>query len=120
TNENFAELLAEYEKDTQVLKEGTVVKGVIVGMNDKGVAVDIGAKSVGYIPSTEFKADGAIQEGDVVDVFLERLENKRGELLISRDLARRHNAWNNLKQCLEDKTIIEGVVLGKVKGGYAV
>ena len=120
TNENFAELLAEYEKDGQVLKEGNIVKGVIVGISDKGVAVDIGAKSIGYVQALEFKADGAIEEGDVVDVFLERLENKRGELLISRDNARRYSNWNYLKQCLEDKTVIEGKVLGKVKGGYAV
>ncbi|MCE3255544.1 MAG: rpsA [Rickettsiaceae bacterium] len=118
--ENFAELLAEYEKDCQVLKEGTVVKGVVVGISDKGVAVDIGAKSIGYVPLTEFRSDGNIEEGDVVDVMLERLENKKGDLLISRDNARKYNNWNFLKQCLEDKTIIEGKVLGKVKGGYAV
>lgn len=118
--ENFAELLAEYEKDCQILKEGNVVKGVVVGISDKGVAVDIGAKSIGYIPLVEFRADGNIEEGDVVDVFLERLENKKGDLLISRDSARRYNNWNYLKNCLEDKSIIEGVVLGKVKGGYAV
>ncbi len=119
-NENFAELLAEYEKDCQVLKEGTVVKGVVVGISDKGVAVDIGAKSIGYVPLTEFRVDGNIEEGDVVDVMLERLENKKGDLLISRDNARRYNNWNYLKHCLEDKTIIEGKILGKVKGGYAV
>ena len=119
-NENFAELFAEYEKDCQVLKEGTVVKGVVVGISDKGVAVDIGAKSIGYVPLTEFRADGNIEEGDVVDVMLERLENKKGDLLISRDNARRYNNWNFLKNCLEDKTIIEGKILGKVKGGYAV
>jgi len=119
-NENFAELLAEYEKDCQVLKEGTVVKGVIVGISDKGVAIDIGAKSIGYVPLTEFRADGNIEDGDVVDVMLERLENKKGDLLISRDNARRYNNWNFLKHCLEDRTVIEGKVLGKVKGGYAV
>jgi small subunit ribosomal protein S1 len=120
TGENFAELLAEYEKDCQVLKEGSVVKGVVVGISDKGVAVDIGAKSIGYVPLTEFRADGNIEEGDVVDVLLERLENKKGDLIISRDSARRQNNWNYLKHCLEDKTIIEGKILGKVKGGYAV
>ncbi len=120
SSENFAELLAEYEKDCQVLKEGNVVKGVIVGINDKGVAVDIGAKSIGYVPITEFRADGNIEEGDVVDVLLEKLENKKGDLIVSRDNARRHNNWHYLKQCLEDKTIIEGLILGKVKGGYAV
>lgn len=120
TGEDFAALLAEYEKDCQVLKEGTVVKGVVVGISDKGVAIDIGAKSIGYVPLLEFRADGNIEEGDVVDVMLERLENKKGDLLISRDNARRYNNWNYLKHCLEDKTVIEGKVLGKVKGGYAV
>jgi len=120
TNENFAELLAEYEKDCQVLKEGTVIKGVVVGISDKGVAIDVGAKSIGYVPLTEFRADGNIEEGDVVDVLLDRLENKKGDLIISRDNARRYNNWNYLKQCLEDKTVIEGLVLGRVKGGYAV
>ncbi len=118
--ENFAELFEEYEKDSQKLIEGTVVKGVIVGITDKGVAVDIGAKSVGFIDGAEFKRDGEIEEGDVVDVFLERLENKRGELIISRDNARRFNNWHYLKNCLEDKSTIEGKVIGKVKGGYAV
>ena len=117
--ENFAELFEEYEKDTQKLIEGTVVKGVIVGISDKGVAVDIGAKSVGFVDINEFRRDGKIEEGDVVDVFLERLENKRGELIISRDNARRFNNWHYLKQCLEDKTIIEGKIIGRVKGGYA-
>jgi len=118
--ENFADLFEEYEKDSQKLVEGTVVKGVIVAITDKGVAIDIGAKSVGFIDIMEFKRDGEVIEGDVVDVFLERLENKRGELIISRDNARRYNNWNYLKNCLEDKTVIEGKIIGKVKGGYAV
>jgi small subunit ribosomal protein S1 len=118
--ENFHDLFEEYEKDSQKLEEGTVVKGVIVGITDKTVAVDIGAKSVGFIDVAEFRRDGVIEEGDVVDVFLERLENKRGELIISRDNARRFNNWQYLKNCLEDKSTIEGKVIGKVKGGYAV
>ena len=119
SQEDFAKLFEEYEKDTQQLKEGTVVKGVVVGISDKGVAVDIGAKSVGFVDIAEFRRDGEIEEGDVVDVFLERLENKRGELIISRESARRLNNWNFLKNCLEDKTIIDGKIIGRVKGGYA-
>lgn len=119
-SENFAQLFEEYEKDSQKLIEGTVVKGVIVGILDKGVAVDIGAKSVGFIDIAQFRRDGEIKEGDVVDIFLERLENKRGELVISRDNARRFIAWNFLKQCMEDKATIDGKVVGRVKGGYAV
>ena len=63
--ENFAALLEEYEKTGQKLAEGTVVKGVIVGISDRGVAVDIGAKSVGFIDGQEFKRDGEINEGEV-------------------------------------------------------
>ena len=120
SNENFAQLLDEYEKDSQKLEEGSVVKGVIVGINEKGVAVDIGAKSIGYIQIGEFKFDGDIKEGDVLDIFLEKLENKKGELVVGRDSARRYTNWHFLKQALEDKTVIEGVILGRVKGGYAV
>ena len=119
--EDFKKLLEEYEADTQKLTLGSVVKGVIVGISDsKGIAIDIGAKSIGYIQDSEFKIDGDINEGDVVDVFLEKLEDKRGELVISRENARRLNNWNSLKQALEDKTIVEGTILGRVKGGYAV
>lgn len=118
--EDFIKLFHEYESDSQQLKEGTVIKGVIVAINEKTVAVDIGAKSVGFIDIAEFKRDGEIEKGDVVDVLLERLENKKGELIISRENARRLNNWNFLKHCLEDKTIIEGKIIGRVKGGYAV
>ncbi|MBL6664693.1 MAG: 30S ribosomal protein S1, partial [Rickettsiales bacterium] len=119
-NEDFATLFAEYEKDSQRLTESTVVKGVIVGISDKGVAVDIGAKSVGFIDISEFRRDGEVNEGDVVDVFLERLENRKGELIISRDNARRFNNWYRLKECVESKETIEGEIIGKVKGGFAV
>ena len=118
--EDFIKLFHEYENDSQQLKEGTIIKGVIVAINEKTVAVDIGAKSVGFVDIAEFKRDGEIEQGDVVDVLLERLENKKGELIISRENARRLSNWNFLKQCLEDKTIIEGKVIGRVKGGYAV
>ncbi len=117
--EDFSTLLDEYEDSGQKFKEGTVVKGVIVGINERSVAIDIGAKSIGYIDSNEFKRDGVIKEGEVVDVFLDRLENKRGDLIISRENARRLNNWNFLKACMEDKTQIEGEIIGRVKGGYA-
>ena len=120
SNENFAELLEKFEEDSQNLKEGTVVKGVIIEISEKGVAIDVGAKSIGYIQASEFKIDGDINEGDIVDVYLERLENRRGDLIISRENARRDIAWKYLKDCLANKTVIEGKVLGKVKGGYAV
>lgn len=120
SNEDFAALFEEFEKDSQRLVEGTVVKGVIVEITDKVFAVDIGAKAVGFIDVNEFKKDGNVEVGDVTDVFLERLENKKGDLIISRDNARRYINWNFLKTCLDEKTTIEGYIIGKVKGGYAV
>ena len=118
--ENFQELLKDYIDNSQSLEEGTVVKGVIVEINDKMIAVDIGGKSIGYVDASEFSEKDKIEVGEVIDVFIERLENKRGELIISRENAKRFNNWNFLKRCLEDKTTIEGKILGKVKGGFAV
>src|SRR3989344_3859018 len=119
-SENFAKLFEEYEKDSQQLVEGTVVKGVIVGIFDKGVAIDIGGKSVGFIDIAEFRRDGEIKEGDVTDVFLARIENRKGELVISRENARRYNSWHYLKHCLEDKTAVDGNIIDGVRGNVVV
>lgn len=119
-DEDFAEVFEQYNKDFQELKEGTVIKGVIIGINDKMISVDIGGKSDGYVPVGEFKADGEIKIGDVLDFYLEKLENKKGELSISRENARRFLSWQYLHDCMDNKTIVEGDILGKVKGGFAV
>ena len=68
-DENFAELFGEYKKDSQKLVEGTIVKAVIIEITDKNVVVDVGAKSVGYLPKNEFQED--VEEGDVIDLYLE-------------------------------------------------
>ncbi|MDA9817804.1 30S ribosomal protein S1 [Flavobacteriaceae bacterium] len=120
SNENFDDLLNDPEQIGQDLKESRVAKGVIIDIGNKEVAIDVGAKSIGYINILEFKKDGAIEKGDVVDVFIEKLENRKGELLISRSDARRCINWGNLKNSLKNKEQIEGLVIGKVKGGYAV
>lgn len=117
---SFEDLLNNDDYAKQDLKEGLVVKGVIVDINQKDVSVDIGAKSIGYISVTEFRKDGEIEKGDVIDVFIEKLENRKGELILSRTNARRYINWNLLKDKMETKEEIEGFVLGKVKGGYAV
>ncbi len=118
--EDFSKLLDTFEDLGQKFKEGSVVKGVIVGIDDRSVSVDIGAKSIGFIDSNEFRRDPEINVGDVVDVFLLRLENKRGDLIISRENARRLNNWNYLRSCMENKVDIEAKIIGRVKGGYAV
>ncbi len=118
--EDFTSLLDEFENLGQKFKEGNVVKGVIVGIDDRSVSVDIGAKSIGFIDSNEFRRDPDIKVGDVVDVFLLRLEDRRGDLIISRENARRLNNWNYLRTCMEEKIDIEAEIIGRVKGGYAV
>lgn len=119
--EDFETLLAEYENNTPCLVEGTIVKGKILKIADKNVTVDIGGKSVGFIALSEFAdEDPQVQVGDVVDVFIERLENKKGELLISRASAKKYKCWNFLKECLAKSEIVDGKIIGKVKGGFAV
>lgn len=118
-NEDFETLLAEFENETQSFEEGSVVKGVIVDMDDKAVGIDIGSKSIGYIPIVEFRDDDA-KVGDVVDVLLNKIENKKGELLISRESAKKYQTWNGLKDYMNNGTIIDGKILGKVKGGFAI
>jgi small subunit ribosomal protein S1 len=117
---SFEDLLQNDDYIKQDLKEGLVVKGVIVDINQKDISVDIGAKSIGYISVIEFRKDGEVEKGDVVDVFIEKLENRKGELILSRTNARRSVNWNILKDKMETKEEIDGFVLGKVKGGYAV
>lgn len=117
--EDFENLLAEYENDTPCLQEGTIVKGTILEIADKTVTIDIGGKSVGYIALTEFAGE-EINVSDRVDIFIERLENKKGELLISRENAKKYQSWDYLKKCLNDSKVVDGKILGKVKGGFAV
>jgi len=117
---SFDSLLKNDNYVRQDLKEGCVVKGVVVDINQKDISIDIGAKSIGYVNIIEFRKDGEIEKGDVVDVFIEKLENRKGELILSRLNARRLINWNFLKQCMSSKEEIEGLILGRVKGGYAV
>ncbi|MDR0423798.1 MAG: 30S ribosomal protein S1 [Rickettsiales bacterium] len=117
--ENFEELLDQFSSETQSFEEGSILKGVIISVDEKIVGVDIGTKSVGYIPINEFR-DKEIKVGDVIDVLLNKVENKKGELLISFENAKKVQLWNLLKQYVIDNTSVEGKILGKVKGGFAI
>ena len=117
-DENFAELFGEYKKDSQKLVEGTIVKAVIIEITDKNVVVDVGAKSVGYLPKNEFQED--VEEGDVIDLYLEKIEDRKGELVVSYQKGQRLKTWEQLSNCLADDTEFEGEIIGRVKGGYAV
>ena len=122
TEENFSKLLDE-SLLSFTKKEGQIVKGKVLFVKNDNVVVDVGLKSEGRIPIREFFSPGEernINPGDEYDVLLEKLENKDGEAMLSREKARKEESWMNLEKCLEKKEQITGVITGRVKGGFTV
>ncbi|OFW69035.1 MAG: 30S ribosomal protein S1 [Alphaproteobacteria bacterium RIFCSPLOWO2_01_FULL_45_8] len=119
--ENFLELLDESFK-AQCRVEGTVVKGTIIGQDKDAFVIDVGLKSEGRIPTREFGSSrGAdLKIGDVIDVFVERMENREGEIVLSRDKARREAAWEELEVMHKKGEHVTGVITSRVKGGFTV
>jgi small subunit ribosomal protein S1 len=123
TRDDFSALLDEAFGSTD-FAEGTVVKGKIVGIEKDFAIVDVGLKTEGRILLKEFgtgpdgKATAAI--GDTVEVFLERVENALGEAVISREKARREEAWTRLEGVFERQEPVVGSIVGRVKGGFTV
>ena len=120
--ESFEELfLKENEKDEKLV--GTVIKGTVLNIEKEMVIVDVGYKAEGRIPVREFMAkdDKKLPKvGDLVDVYLERVENKYGEAVLSREKARREEAWEKLEVALNKKEKVTGTIFGRVKGGFTV
>ena len=120
--ENFADLLAEsFAEDTAI--EGSVVKGQVVEVTDDYVTIDVGLKSEGRVPLREFAApgqDAEIQAGDSVEVYVERMEDRDGAAMLSREKARREEAWIILENAFEAQERVTGVIFGRVKGGFTV
>lgn len=120
--ESFAALLEE-SLGTIPSLEGTVLKGTIVSMDSDSVMVDVGLKSEGRVALKEFSEAGKVPElkvGDDVEVYLERMENKNGEAMISREKAKREEAWTQLEKAFNDNERVNGVIFGRVKGGFTV
>lgn len=120
--ENFSELLEKSLSDFKY-KEGQVIKGTVLSITNDTVVVDVGLKSEGRIPIKEFHSPGedhTVKIGEKYDVYLEKLENKEGEALLSRERARKEESWSNLEKMQDSKQQVTGVITGRVKGGYAV
>ncbi|AGH82019.1 30S ribosomal protein S1 [Psychromonas sp. CNPT3] len=120
--ESFAELFEESLQQVET-RPGTIVKGTIVGIRNNLVFVDAGLKSEAAIDIAEFKnAAGELEVavGDVVDVALDAVEDGFGETKLSREKAKRHEAWIQLEKAYEDQETVIGVINGKVKGGFTV
>lgn len=103
--------------------EGQVVKGTVVAIENDFAIIDIGLKAEGRVPLKEFTAPGQEAEltsGDEVEVYVDRVENALGEAILSRDKARREEAWTELEKAFEGDARVEGVIFGRVKGGFTV
>ena len=120
--ESFEALLNESLGASDGL-EGSVIKGLVIALENDFVVVDAGLKSEGRVPLKEFSAPGQPVEitiGDTVEVYLERMENKNGEAVLSREKARREEAWSELEKAFERNERVDGVIFGRVKGGFTV
>ena len=120
--ESFAQLFEESLKEIET-RPGSMVKGKIVAIDNDYVIVDAGLKSESTIPAEQFKnAQGEIEVkvGDVVDVALESVESGDGETVLSREKAKRNEAWAKLEEAFKNNEAVVGVIDGKVKGGFTV
>ena len=119
--EDFASLLEESFTSNQAI-EGSVFRGTVVKMDGDFALVDVGLKSEGRVPLREFGRgnEDSPMLGQEVDVFIEKYEDKDGVILLSRDKARREEAWDNLEKQFADEVKVKGIIFGKVKGGFTV
>jgi small subunit ribosomal protein S1 len=120
--ESFAELLEESLGEREHL-EGTVVKGTVVSVDNDMALIDVGLKAEGRVPVKEFGAPGQpaeLKAGDEVEVFVERLEDKNGEAMLSREKAKREEAWIQLEKQFNAGERVTGTIFGRVKGGFTV
>ncbi|WP_255744207.1 30S ribosomal protein S1 [Aliiroseovarius sediminis] len=122
TMEEFEALLNEsFEMDTP--EEGSVVKGKVIAIEAGQAIIDVGYKMEGRVDVKEFANPGEAPEiavGDEVEVYLRSAENARGEAVISREMARREEAWDRLEKAYADDARVEGAIFGRVKGGFTV
>ncbi|MDC1087098.1 30S ribosomal protein S1 [Alphaproteobacteria bacterium] len=120
--ESFAELLDQsFQEMTSI--EGSVVTGTVLSIEKDMILIDVGLKSEGRVSIREFGNDEdeiKIKAGDNVEVFIERLEDANGQAILSREKARREESWVNLEKALEKQQRVNGVIFGKVKGGFTV
>ena len=120
--ESFADLFAEQIKIDEK-KEGQVVKGTIISIENDMMIIDVGYKTEGRISVREFSSKDNSKlpvEGDIIDVYLEKVENRNGEAVLSREKARREESWGTLEKASEDKEKVNGTIFGRVKGGFSV
>ena len=120
--ESFSDLLDQsFQEMTSI--EGSVVSGTVLSIEKDMILIDIGLKSEGRVPIREFgnnQDEINLKPGDTVEVYIERLEDSNGQAILSREKAKREESWVNLEKALEKQQRVNGVIFGKVKGGFTV
>ena len=115
-----SEMSDRYEGTLKSIAEREVIEGTVISLNKKEVVVNIGSKSEGVIPTSEFRYNPDLAVGDTVDIFVETQEDKYGQLVVSHKIARVHSAWNKVNEVLGTGEIITGFVKCRTKGGLIV
>ena len=121
--QEFARLLDLYDNSFRNIAEGEVVKGTVLKVTDNEIVVDVGYKSEGIIPVDEFLDETGqitVQAGDVVDVLLERTEDRDGHIVLSREKAEKMKIWDEVERAFAEKKVVIGRVIERIKGGLAV
>ena len=122
SHKEFEKLLSE-DLNNRKLKEGEVITGVVSSIGEKHIFIDISAKSEGVIPIEEFKLTKEIDKievGSKIDVLLEKIENFSGDVVISREKARRAKTWKKMEKAFENKEDVKGIIISRCKGGFVV
>ena len=122
SHKEFEKLLSK-DLENRKFKEGEITTGTVEEIGKKFVFIDLGLKSSGAIPIEEFKLTkemDKIEIGSKVDVLLEKIENKDGEIVVSREKAKRAKSWKKMEKAFENKEEVKGIIISKCKGGFAV
>ena len=114
------ELTKTYDESLNTVKDKDVIEGTIIALNKREAVVNIGYKSDGIIPVNEFRYNPEIKVGDVVEVFIENQEDKKGQLILSHKKARASRSWDRVNEALENDEIIKGYIKCRTKGGMIV
>src|SRR5216110_2148156 len=119
----YARLLDSYDSSFRNIAEGEVVKGTVLKVTPSEVIVDVGYKSEGIIPIDEFLDENGqltVQPGDIVDVLLERTEDREGYVVLSREKAEKMKIWDEVEKAYAERKVVIGRVIERIKGGLAV
>jgi len=121
--QEYARLLEQYDTSFRSIAEGEVVKGTVLRVTASEVVVDVGFKSEGMISLEEFldeKGEVTVQAGDIVDVLLERTEDRDGHVVLSREKAEKMKIWDEVEKAYAERRVVIGRVVERIKGGLAV